>query len=367
MKKKKTISSNKQIPWYKRIGIRAEKDYFVDSLSMMLGSGMGMEEALSGIESGVKSKNMKFIIAYIRKEVSSGVPLWRALDNTGIFPDRVITLLKIGEESGSLKENLKVVGLTQQKERSFKSKIKAALIYPIFVFGLTIVVGIGVAWFILPRLATVFGQLDIETPFITNLLIDFGIYLQNNGAIVIPMFVGILACIIYIIFINKSGRFIGQYVIWSIPGVNQLIIETEIARFGFILGVLLESGLSPIEAMKSLEDATSMLSHKNMYKHLRTNIENGISLEKGFKSYKKSPRFIPRPIQEMVFAASKSGNLAGTFSEIGKIYEEKTETTMKNVSVVLEPVLLLVVASGVFFVALSVILPLYSLIGNLNG
>jgi len=363
-KKNKVI---KKISWYHRIGISAEKDYFIDSLSMMLGSGMGMEEALSGIESGVKSKNMKIVISYIKRKVGAGVPLWRALKETAIFPDRVVTLLKIGEESGVLKENLKVVGITQQKERSFKSKIKAALIYPVFVFGLTIVVGVGVAWFILPRLANVFRQLDVDTPFITDLLIQFGVYLQNNGAVAIPMMTGILVCVFYIIFINKDGKFIGQYIIWSIPGVNQLIIETEIARFGFILGTLLESGLSLVESVKSLEDASAMYSHKKMYKHLRTDIKKGVSIENSFKSYKSSPKLIPRPLQEMVFAASKSGNLSNTFVEIGNIYEEKTDTTMKNVSVVLEPVLLVVVASGVFFVALSVILPLYSLIGNLNG
>jgi type II secretory pathway component PulF len=95
-------------------------------------------------------------------EIESGSPVWKSLNKTGFFKGYTISLIRLGEESGNFAENLKVVALEEEKDREFKSKVKSALMYPIFVLALTGIVGIGISWFILPKLAKIFSDLNLH-------------------------------------------------------------------------------------------------------------------------------------------------------------------------------------------------------------
>ena len=106
--------------------------------------------------------------------------------------------------------------------------------------------------------------------------------------------------------------------------------------------------------------------YQDIYSKLREAVEEGRSIKKSFLLYPEVNILLPLPIQQMIVAAEQSGHLADTLKTIGDIYEEKTETTTKNISVLLEPLLLVIVWLGVVAVALAVILPIYSLIGGLN-
>lgn len=141
---------------------------------MLVESGMDISSALLAIERDVKSKWMKRIVSKIHERVESGDSIWRAIEFARFLPPYVISLIKIGEGSGRLSDNLKAVVVQQQKERTFKAKVQSAMLYPVFVLGLTTIVGVGIAWFILPRLATVFTSLKMELPWITKVLIAVG-------------------------------------------------------------------------------------------------------------------------------------------------------------------------------------------------
>lgn len=367
MKLKKQEQKNKSNKLPKFIfGIAKDKEFLSENLSALVSSGISIKESLDSIQDDVKSSGMKKIISYIKDSVDEGVPFWKTLKETGIFKDHIISLIRIGEETGRLSENLKVVAKQEQKSRVFASKIKSAMMYPVFVMFVAMIVAVLIAWFILPRLAVVFSQLDIDLPIVTRWLINAGEFLQLYGSIAVPSFVVGLFLLIFFVFIFKKTRFIGQYIIFKIPGINRLIKEVEVSRFGFLLGTLLEAGIPIIEALDSLKKATSFNFYKKFYSYVSESVTEGQSIETSFKKYKKTKKLIPSPIQQMVFASEKSGNLSETLKKIGEIYEEKTEDTTKNLTVILEPVLLVIVWLGVVGVALAVILPIYSLIGGFN-
>jgi len=110
-----------------------EKEYFIEQLSMLLGAGMPVSTALSSIEKEINSKRLKKIISEIGTEIDAGSTISAALEKAGVFPQSTISLIRIGEQSGRLSENLKVVALQEQKEREFRSKINSAMMYPAFV------------------------------------------------------------------------------------------------------------------------------------------------------------------------------------------------------------------------------------------
>ncbi len=257
--------------------------------------------------------------------------------------------------------------MQEQKEREFRGKITSALLYPGFVFTLTVVVGVSISWFILPRLASVFASLHATLPLITRLLIALGSFLGNYGMYVVPSFILLSTLLLFFVFIFKKTNFLGQAILFHIPAIAGLLKEVELARLGSLLGGLLQAGLPVLDSLESLASSTTLYRYQKFYRYLYEKVETGNSFQKSFDQYNHINTLIPIPIQQLVITAEQSGNLATTLLKIGAMYEAKTENSAKNISVLLEPILLVIVWLGVVAVAIAVILPLYSLIGNLNN
>lgn len=348
------------------IGLGQEKEYFIEQLSMLLSAGMPVGLALSAIGKEIQSGRLKKIIAAIEADIDAGSTISTSLEKSGIFPESTVSLIKIGEQSGRLSENLKVVAIQEQKEKEFRGKITSAMMYPLFVFSLTIIVGLGIAWFILPRLATVFASLHAKLPLITVWLMAVGTFLGQYGIYVIPAFLIVSLLLLYFVFIFKKTNFLGQASLFYIPAISGLLREVELSRFGSILGNLLQAGLPVLDALESLANSTTLYRYKKFYLHLFEKVKEGNSFQKSFEQYTAINNLIPVSIQQLIITSEQSGNLDTALIKIGAIYEMKTEDTAKNISVLLEPILLVIVWLGVVGVAIAVILPLYSLIGSLN-
>lgn len=343
------------------------REYLLENLSLLVSSGLPILVALDSIYAEVRSKEMKAIISRMKGEIEEGASLSTTLEHTRLFPEHVISLIRIGEESGRLIENLKVVRSQQEKERIFRGKIRSAMLYPVFVLSLTVIVGIGISWFILPKLAVVFSQLHIKLPALTKVLIAFGNFLGEWGFIVMPASLILASVLIYFLFFFAKTRWIGQGILYTTPGVRQLIREVELARFGYLLGTLLEAGLPIVRSLLAVEESTTLLRYRDLYRHLKQNIEDGNSFQKSFASFPKSKIFIPIPIQQLIVAGEQSGRLSETFIKIHENFDAKIDTTTKNLTVIVEPILLVIVWLGVVAVALAVILPIYSLVGEFRA
>lgn len=358
------ISEQKRLSTF---GLGKERDQFIENLSMLVMSGMTIIGALSSIIKQTKSAGMKAILERMLEEIEAGSPVWKSLDKTGFFKGYTISLIRLGEESGNFAENLKVVALEEEKDREFKSKVKSALMYPIFVLGLTGIVGIGISWFILPKLAKIFTDLKLALPLITRVLIGFGLFLNKHGLIAVPAGIAIISGISWVLFYNKKTMFLGEAVIFTIPGIKGLLMEVEVARFGYLLGTLLEAGLPVTKAIDSLAGASEVIRYKKFYLALRESIDAGNSFQKSFAAYKNIDSLIPQPIQQLIISGEQSGNLNKTLIKVGQVLEAKSDTTTKNLTIIMEPILLVIVWAGVVSVAFAVILPIYSLVGGLNG
>jgi len=343
-----------------------EKIYFLENLSMMLSAGISVMPALSIMRKEVRTKGMRFTIDVMAEDINSGTQLWQAFQETKLFPKQAISLIKIGEKTGKLKENFETILSQMRKDSNFRSKIKSAMTYPMLVLSVTLGVGIMIAWFILPKLSQVFSNLQIKLPGSTQALINFGNFLAKYGAVAVPAFLIILFFFVWLIFFFSKTKFIGESILFVFPATKRVIQEIEVARFGYILGMLLQAGLPITEAIESLEDATDSRMYKNFAKELKNRITDGQSFAEVFDGYKKSSKLIPLSIQQMIIAAESSGTVSTTLLNIGKIFEEKVDNTIKDLTVILEPVLLVIVWVGVVSVAFAVILPIYSLMGQLN-
>lgn len=361
------LNKKRQWPHVLTFGLSKERDHFVENLSLLISSGMSIVSALDAIIQESRSGRMKSILAAMREDIESGLSLCKTLEKSRLFPEHAVSLIRLGEASGNLIQNLKVVAIQQDKERVFRAKIRSAMMYPMFVLSLTALIGLGMAWFILPKLALVFAQIKLDLPLITKLLIRAGTFLGLYGLYAVPASVFSLAGLLYIIFIFPKTKFIGQYILFLSPGINELIQEVELARFGYLLGTLLEAGLPVTQALGSLASSTEFPNYQKLYIHLQRTVEEGNSFQKSFTLFHHVHHLVPVPIQQLIFAGEQSGSLPETLLKIGSIFETKVDMTTKNLTVILEPILLVIVWIGVVGVALAVILPIYNLIGGFNS
>jgi type II secretory pathway component PulF len=343
-----------------------EKESFFENFTMLLDSGINISDILKILKKETHSYAMGVLISFIYKEIDRGEKLWVALKHTSLLSEYFISLVRMGEESGTLVENLTLIQKQQEKERNYNSKIKSAMLYPIFVMTLTIVVGLGTAWFVLPRLTSVFSSLDVELPFTTKFLISISNFIVNYGSIFIPSFIAVIILLLYFLFVFKHTKTIGLWILFKTPGVGKLVQYVELARLGHFLGILLEAGMPILRSLKSSTQASRFKLYSNLYKKMYEDIKSGLSIEESFKKTKNTRKLIPLPVQQLIIAGERSGSLSNSLLRVGKTFEAKIDVTTKNLSVILEPILLVIVWVGVLFVALAIILPIYTLVGGIN-
>lgn len=344
-----------------------EKEYFIENLAVMVSAGITINSSLDAIGREVRSRRMRRAIAQIKESLEGGSSFWKALEKSRLFPAQAISLVQIGEESGRLVENLKVIALQQKKDRIFRSKIYSAMMYPVFVLVLSLIIGLGIAWFILPKLATVFASLDVKLPLITQALINVGTFLGTYGNIAVPSFAFFLLVVVLVFFVIPKTRFMGEFILLKFPGIGKLLQESEMGRIGYIVGTLLNAGLPLVKTLAATENASSFYFYRKLYKFIRENVEEGNSFQKSFELYRKADKLIPPHVQQMIVSGEQSGHLPEIFLSIGEDFEAKSDLTAKNLTIILEPVMLIIVWLGVSFIALAVILPIYSLLGGISN
>jgi type II secretory pathway component PulF len=365
---KKNFYAKDKKPKQTRIwGYPKERDYILENVALLISAGIGIAESVSIVSEGLKSKVLKKILTKVVSSLDDGVPFWKSLDSVGLFADNYINLIKVSEQSGRMVESLKMIVLQQQKERTLKSKVRLAMMYPIIVSGLIVIIGLGISWFILPKLMTAFSGMNVKIPLVTRVMMDFGVFLQNYGYIFVPSFIFGLFLTFYIFFVNKNTRFIGQNILIRTPVARDIIKQTEISRMGFVLSSLLNSGMPVIDSLESLIKTSTYSKYTNLYKFIYSKVNDGFSFKNSLSLFKGSTKLIPLPIQQMIIAGEKSGNLPGVLGKVSQIYEEKVDTSTANLAIILEPILLIIVFLGVLAIALAVILPIYSMIGNIGG
>ncbi|KND51639.1 MAG: General secretion pathway protein F [Parcubacteria bacterium C7867-001] len=366
MKERFIFIVNDLVARARRVGIEKEAEYLTQNLGLLLSSGVDVVSALKSIEAGVKHPEMRRIIAVMRSKLAEGNTLAQAFEESGAFSPRVATLIRIGEESGQLVEHFSMIGVQEEKQRELTGKVQSALLYPVFVLLVTAMVGIGVSWFILPKLARVFTQLKLQLPFITQMILGFGKFLGQYGAIALPLGALLFAVLVYIIFFYPATRRIGETILWSIPGIRTLIQEVELSRLGFVFGGLLKSGVPILESIELLRGSTSMTRYQALYAHLGHRVSEGDSLAQAFASFPRFNALVPAPVEEIIVTGSQSGHLADVLTRVGKAYEEKSDVSSRNLAIILEPLLLFIIWIAVVLVALGVILPIYNLVGSIN-
>jgi type II secretory pathway component PulF len=340
-------------------GLRGESSFLVQNLSVLIGAGLDIQSALTSVLAEVRSVRMRSALREALTYVEDGMSLSDALQRVGVVTPHTYTLIRMGELSGTLVPNLEVAALQNEKETMFRSRVRSALMYSTFVLLTAIAVGVGVAWYILPRLAEYFSEAHATLPAITRSIIVLGLFLKEYGYVFIPAFLGVVMAMLYFLFSFPKTRFIGHSILFHTPLIHNLILETEMARFGFLSGTMIRAGIPVQTVFALLPGTTTFSNYRRMYTYIAHRISDGASFRVMFSGKDRVGRLLPHPVRQMLIAAERSGTLDETLLKIGTLYEGKVDVTSRNIPAFLEPLLLLLIGLLVALLALGVIMPVY--------
>jgi type IV pilus assembly protein PilC len=348
------------------IGMGKERMSFIQNMATMLNAGLPLTDALKTLTLETRNKPMRKLLGRIIDAVENGSPLWRAMEAQNFFSLHALALVRIGEEAGSLAENMGYLAEQDEKDNALRSKVKMAMIYPTIVMVIMFIIVVGLGMFVLPNLVGVLFSLNVKLPLITRIVIWCSDAFVVYGAVGVPSFIAVFIGI-GILSKYTSFRVVTQFCMFKIPGIGRLAREATIARFGVILGGLLKAGVPVIEALESLVQVTPIASYKKLYAQLLAHVTIGDSFQKSFASIKGSEKLLPPSVQQLVITGEKSGSLADIMLKVADIYDKKATGTAEKLPIILEPMLLLFIGALVGSIAFAIIVPIYSIVGNVGG
>jgi len=340
-----------------------EQILFTKNLSGMLKAGLSLDRALSVLKKQTKNQTFIKVLTALSNEINAGGNLSTGLAKfPKVFSKLFVSMTKAGEESGNLAVSLSEIGVNLEKAHSLNKKVKSALIYPGVIFCAMIIIGVLMFAFVVPTLAGTFKELGVALPASTRFIIALGTFFSEHlilsFVIIISSGVGVFS-LVRASFMKKYVDFI----VLRLPVLGSIAKELNTARATRTLSSLLSSGVSIGRAIEIAEDVVQNIYYKDTLSKAKVAIEKGESFTKIFS---ENLNLYPVMMVEMVEVGEETGKLSEMLSEVAIFYEGEIENKTKNLSVIIEPVLMIFIGGAVGFFAISMISPLYSILGSIS-
>lgn len=340
-----------------------EKIAFIQNLDLLLRSGVSAPRAMRIIAKQTGNKKFKTTITAMAGNVEAGKSLHEVMDAyPKIFSHIFVSMVEVGEISGNLEKSLEYLRIQLQREADLKSKTKGAMIYPGVIITAMVVIGIALAIFVLPSLTATFKDFDTELPILTRIVIAISDFMAGNAVLVIGGMIGFVVAAIAV-FRSKPGKRAFDAFLLNMPLINPTVKKINMARFSRILGSLMKSGVSVVQGLLVTGQAMDNVFYREIIEDTSEAVKLGKPLTEALAAHDKLFPFI---VTQMLAIGEETGNLETILDQLAEHFEEEVDDTMKNMSSIIEPLLLLVIGVVVGFLALALIMPIYN-IGNSIG
>ncbi len=343
-------------------GVKAhDKIMFARNLGSMIDAGLPITRGLSIMERQAKGK-LKEVLVSLNESLSKGVTLSESMSKyPRVFSDLFVSMVKAGEESGNLGTALKNVALQMEKTYLLGKKIKGAMMYPAVIFSLMIVIGVLMMVFMVPTLTATFTGLGVQLPWSTRLVISISDFLRNDYIIAILgtaliVFLGTLA------FRTKRGQRLVDFVSIHFPIIGEMVVQVNAARTTRTLSSLLSSGVDIVVAIGVTKQVIQNSYYRDVLDEIQNTIQKGDQISAIFLSH---DNLYPLFVGEMVSVGEETGKIGDMLLSVAEFYEEEVDQKTKDMSSVIEPLLMIVIGAAVGFFALAMLTPTYSLANSL--
>lgn len=338
-----------------------DKLLLFENLGTMLTAGIPLPEALAAFEQETQG-NLRAVLETLKNDVNEGKSIGESLSRmTGAFDPVVTSLIKAAEEDGTLDKTLKKeLTASTKRDIAFADSIKAAVLYPITVMIVFVMVLILFLTIVIPRIAQVFESLNVTLPLPTQMIIIISrVYLAN----LILINATILALFLLLWYLYKQKKQVFLRFVFALPVISTLGTTIDLARFTHTLSVLLSSGIPITEALTLTRHVVARRQMSVAIEKLFETVTAGKNLSDGLKL---TPGLFPSVAILVIEAGERSGTLEKSMEELSEYFETQVSNRLKQISTLIEPILLVFVGVLVGALMLAIITPLYNLIGNIT-
>ncbi len=335
---------------------------FCQQYGTILKAGVPTAQALSIITEQTEHKKFKSLLMVVNDDIQKGFTVSQALNqHARSFPDILISMIEAGEASGTLDTSLERLAMQFEKENKLQEKVKAAITYPIIVGTLAIVIVVALLIFVVPMFVTIFAQMQAEIPPSTQFLLDLSAFIKNQWIIIICF-------VVFMIFAWKaykrssSGRLQLDKIKLRLPMLGKINLKLLSARFSRTLCTLIGSGVPLPESMRITGKAISNRFAELKVEYVSEQIKEGKTLSASFLQM----QLLPTMLIQMTKIGEESGTLDYMLDKTADYYEQEAESAIQRLTALLEPMMIIFVGGLVLMIALSILMPVFSMASNMN-
>jgi type IV pilus assembly protein PilC len=338
-----------------------DKMMFSRHLGVMLSSGLSVPRALDVIASQTKSKNFKDILFKVGEDVKTGNTLGDSLAKAKALDELSINMIRVGEMSGNLEEVLSLLADQLEKEHTLISKVRGAMYYPGVIFTVMIGIGIAMMTFVVPQLTAIFDDVQASIPASTMLIINTSNFMAGHKLIVLFSIIFVVFFII-IFFKTKAGKKTSALLFLSVPVIKNITVKVNNARFARIYGSLIKSGVPVVESLKIISETLTNRYYQEAFKKIGEEVQKGKPLHGELTVF---PKLFPVLMVQMMEVGEETGKTVDVLGDLARFYEEEIDQVTKNLSSIIEPVLMVIIGVAVGFFAISMLMPMYSVMDSM--
>ena len=341
----------------------SEKMMLARNLSVMISSGLPLSRAVKNITTQTQNKAFAKVLNNILESLQSGNTFADYLAKyPGIFDELFVNMVRVGESTGNLEEVLNILAGQLEKEHELISKVKGAMMYPMVIITAMIGIGILMMIYVVPQITGVFKDLGADLPLSTRFIIASSNALKDHSILV---FIGffMIGIFLKLFLTTEVGKKTLSFISIRIPVVKDIIIKVNCARFSRIYSSLLRSGVPILEALNIISRTLTNFYYKKALVKAAESIQKGVNLSKVF--YEEKIIF-PIMVPQMIEVGEETGKTETILLKLAEFYEKEVDQKTKNMSSIIEPVLMIIIGSAVGFFAISILQPMYSVMGSIK-
>lgn len=355
------INENKTIYLFHKVS-GVDLALSIRHMAVMLESGLSLEDTLDVISKQSPDPKLREAYLDILKDVRSGRVMSSAMRKyPKIFSDVIVSIVEVGEQGGTLEKNLNFLAVFLKKNYELLRKVKGAMVYPAIILLLTAVEMLGVIYFILPKMESLFNAFE-DPPALTMFILNFSKFTRANIIwIVIGLAILIFATVKF--FKTPKGVELKDKIALKFPIIKELIRKNILATFSRTLGILLESGIPLADGLKITAATTTNVVYARIFDELQREVQKGNNIADFLEKY---PNHFPPLYVKMISVGEKTATLEDNLLYLYDYFAEEVEEMTSNMSTIIEPLLLIFIGVMVAVLAISIVGPIYQLTGNIN-
>ena len=331
---------------------------FTKNLAAMLSAGLTLSRALSVINRQTTNPSLKRIVTDLEGKVKEGSSFYEALAaHPKVFSKLFIAMTKAGEESGTLSESLTNVARQMDRSYTLQKKIQGAMIYPAVILVAIVIIGVLMMMFVVPTLSATFTSMKVELPLSTKIIVAVSDFMKEHMVVTL----GLLAASFVALFLFMRSRMGSALILWGalrMPVIGELVKETMSARASRALSSLLSSGVEMLTAISIAREVVGTKMFADVLAEAEARVKKGEPLSAAFADH---PKLYPVFVADMIAVGEETGKVSDMLAQVATYYEVDVEDRTKDLSTIIEPLLMLVIGLFVGIFAVSMMAPIYSL------